>query len=442
MLGVVVSQADEASTHIGKRLRALASWTAHEDANRSEAAGGGTYFRAPGLELREFADLHLHLEGVATAFDDPDILVFASRHSGDTGPLLTAHTPGNFGSADFGGTPHSLAEPAPNALTVVREAFDVHAPQGYETGIECTHHGPSTVGCPSLFVELGSTDSEWTDPAGATAVAHAILALRDTDPCHQRTVLGIGGGHYAPRYDRIITETDWRVGHIAADWALTDLEDTTTARAVITSAFQQSGTEYVVFDGEYPAIESCIDDLGYHVVTETWLRETSGVPLDLVASLEDDLASIDKGLRFGKPATGHDLDDVVITDIPLELLDEANGVDRTAVQTEFKQTAVAYETGDGGSLVTGQIALPNPSTYPRIIRRLASILESKYDTVTIESDAVIARREAFDPALARDAGVEEGPAFGRLAQGESIEVDGQTIHPADVRTAREHRFPF
>ncbi|MEF8808120.1 D-aminoacyl-tRNA deacylase [Natronomonas sp.] len=441
MLAIVVSRADEASEHIGEHLLELAEWTEHEDDTRSDENGGGRYYRTDGAELRTFDDLHLYLDGVAAAFDGPDMLVFASRHSGDTGALLTAHATGNFGPAEYGGYTGSLARAAPNALSAVRRAFEEHAPEGYDAGIECTHHGPSSVGCPSLFVELGSGEAQWEDAEGAEAVARAILDLRGVDPATDRAVVGFGGNHYAPRFDRVVTETDWGVGHIAADWALEEMGDPHEARAVVAKAFQASGADHALVDGDYPDLEAVIEGLGFEVVSETWLRETTGVPLDLVAQLERDLTPVDDGLRFGDPAEGYD-GGFYVDELPTELLDEANGVDREAVLEAVASVALAYETTEGATLASGPVALPEAGIYRDIVEELAAVLESKYDTVSVADDAVVARREAFDPDLAREAGVEEGPAFGRLSSGEPVEIGGETVTPDDVRRAREQRFPF
>lgn len=441
MLAVVVSRADEASEHIGEHLLELESWTEHEDETRSDANGGGTYYRTDGVELRTFDDLHLYLDGAAAAFDEPDLLVFASRHSGETGPLLTAHATGNFGPAEYGGGEGSLARAAPNALRAVRRAFDDHAPEGYDAGIEATHHGPSTVGCPSLFVELGSGETEWGDPAGAEAVARSILDLRGVDPAAYRTVVGFGGGHYAPRFDRVLTETDWAVGHVAADWALDDMGDPREARAVVAKAFRNSGTEFALIDGDYPELEAVIDDLGFETVSETWLRETSGVPLELVERVERELSRVDDGLRFGDAARGYD-GEFVVEELPAELLDEANGVDRSATLAAVADQSLAYETLEGGSLVAGPVALADAGAYRRVVEELAAVLEAKYDSIEVGDSEVLARRESFDPELAREAGVEEGPEFGRLSAGEPVTVGGETIEPGDVRSARERRFPL
>jgi D-aminoacyl-tRNA deacylase len=441
MLAIVVSRADEASEHIGEHLLELAEWTEHEDDTRSDENGGGRYYRTDGAELRTFEDLHLYLDGVAAAFDGPDMLVFASRHSGDTGALLTAHATGNFGPAEYGGYAESLARAAPNALSAVRRAFEEHAPEGYDAGIECTHHGPSSVGCPSLFVELGSGEAQWEDAEGAEAVARAILDLRGVDPATDRAVIGFGGNHYAPRFDRVVTETDWGVGHIAADWTLEEMGDPYEARAVVAKAFQSSSADHALVDGDYPELEAVIEELGFEVVSETWLRETTGVPLDLVAQLERDLTPVDDGLRFGDPARGYD-SGFYVDDLPTELLDEASGIDREAVLEAVASDALAYETTEGATLASGPVALPEAGIYRDIVEELAAVLESKYDTVSVADDAVVARREAFDPDLAREAGVEEGPAFGRLSSGEPVEIGGETVTPDDVRRAREQRFPF
>lgn len=441
MLAVVVSRADSASEHIGEWLLELESWTEAEDESRADGAGGGIYYRSDGVELRTFDDLHLYLDGVAAAFDDPDLLVFASRHAGDTGPLLTAHATGNFGAAEYGGGEGSLARAAPNALRTVRLAFDEHAPEGYDTGIECTHHGPSTVGCPSLFVELGSDEAQWADPIGAEAVARSILDLRGVSPNGERAIVGFGGGHYAPRFDRIVTETDWGIGHVAADWALEELGDPHDARAVVAKAFQYSGTEYALIDGDYPELEVVVEDLGFETVSETWLRETTGVPLALAERLEREVSTVDDGLRFGARARGYE-DEFVVETLPPELLDEANGIDRSAVVDAVAERVLAYETAEGASLVAGRVALAAPATYRDVVGELAAVLEAKYDSVELLDDEVVARREAFDPDLAREAGIEEGPAFGRLSTGEPVEVDGETVDPADVRRAREQRYRF
>jgi D-aminoacyl-tRNA deacylase len=451
-VGVVVSEADEASVHIGERLLAARDWTTATDERRDPDEGGGTVHRQGPFELRTFADLHLHLDGVAAAFDDPDLVVFASRHSGETGPLLTAHFTGNLGPAEYGGADHAVAEAAPAALGRVVAAFDEHVPGGYGVGVECTHHGPTDVGAPSLFVELGSGPEQWADDRAADAVAESILALADlaggeTLPSSGRTLVGVGGGHYAPRFERVLRETDWTVGHVAADWGLDAMGDPAEHRDLLAALFAASGAEYALLDGDYPDVAAVIEDLGHRVVSETWVRESDGVALELVERLEADLGPVAAGLRFGAPAVEFDGpadpaadDGPTLVDLPDELLGEALGVDADAARAAVEATCLAYQTGESGTRPGGRAAVADPADRAALVERLADVLAADYDAVAVREDAVVAEEEAFDPALAREAGVDPGPKFGRLADGEPVEGDDGTVAPAEVHRERTHRF--
>ncbi|MFC5133818.1 MULTISPECIES: D-aminoacyl-tRNA deacylase [Haloferacaceae] len=481
MIAIVVSRADSASEHIGERLLDIGDWTSHEDETRPDAAGGGTYYRTEGFELREFDELHIDLSDPAAAFggggsgdeqdaaDDPALLVFVSRHSGNTGPLLTAHVTGNFGPAEYGGEPRTLARAAPGAVSRVVDAMATHAPEGYDVGIECTHHGPTDTSVPSLFAELGSDEPQWRDPEGARAVAKAVLALEGTGPDmhgpdgRNRHVVGFGGGHYAPRFTRIVRETDWTVGHVGADWALADMGSPDANRDVIEGAFERSRADRAVIEGDRPDLVETIRDLGYRAVSETWVRAVDDRPLALVEHLEAAIEPVDEGLRFGSvdapiaeagggnpadPADAADAADpagaVTVRDLPDELLARAQGIDAEAARATVESNAVAFGTEQAGTRAAGSVALAVDDAapgYADLVADLAAVLEAGYDEVVVDDDAVVARETAFDPALAVDRGVPEGPAFGRLASGESVEVEGETIDPAAVSTRREERFP-
>ncbi|MFB6131121.1 MAG: D-aminoacyl-tRNA deacylase [Salinigranum sp.] len=443
MIAIVVSRADGASEHVGERLLELEAWTDHEDEARPDADGGGAYYRTDGFELRTFDDLHLSLADVDGAFSDPDLLVFVSRHAGDTGPLLSAHFTGNFGDADYGGDPGAFARACPNAAARVLRALDAHAPEGYDVSMECTHHGPTALETPSMFVELGSDEAEWADPAGARAVARAVLDLRGVAPDRERQVVGFGGGHYAPRFSRVVRETAWAVGHVGSDWQLEAMGDPREHADVIERAFAASAADRALLDGERPELVAVVEELGYDVVSETWLREVDGRDLDLVDALESRLSTVEEGLRFGERAA--DADDpasLAAVDLPADLLAEAQGIDVEAAREAVRAHAVAFETVESGTRARGRAAFLDTSDRGALIDALAAVLETKYDAVERTDDAVVARMAAFDPELARERGVPEGPAFGRLAGGEAVEVDGERIDPEAVTRERSARFPL
>ncbi|WP_340100362.1 D-aminoacyl-tRNA deacylase [Salinibaculum salinum] len=451
MLGILISRADDASTHIGEHLLDIADWSEQTDDSRPDAAGGGTVYRTEGAELREFEELHLYLDRPADAFDDIDVLVFASKHAGETGQLLTAHHTGNFGPADHGGEDNAVAHACPNTHAHVLDALETHAPAGYDVGMEGTHHGPTDVGAPSMFVEVGSSQSEWDDPAAARATARAILDCRgvpaDCDPengggdVHRRHLLGIGGGHYAPRFERVVKETDWAVGHIAADWGLDAMGDLDSAasQTVLSAAFQESRAAYALVDGDRPDVAAAVERAGGRVVSETWVRETDGVPLGFVDRVESAVATVDDGLRFGATATGYD-GEFTVVGLPTGLLDETRGIDREATYGILDERALAFGTDQGGTRPTNPVVLADETDKEGVFDELATVLDQRYDSVEREGEELVAREQAFSAEKARTLGIPEGPKFGKLSSGHPVEVDGETIPPSAVSEQRERRF--
>ncbi|UWG50120.1 Ribonuclease Z, beta-lactamase superfamily hydrolase [Halalkaliarchaeum sp. AArc-CO] len=456
VIGIVVSRADRASVHIGDQLLELADWERRTDGSRPDADGGGTYYRRPGFELRTFDELHIDMTDPAPAFETDDrsaeAIAFVSRHSGETGPLLTAHFTGNLGAAEFGGEDGDLARAAPAIQKRLVRAFDEHAPDGYDVGIECTHHGPTAIDLPSLFVELGSGEAEWNDPDGAAAVARSVLELVDdqgtpTGPDrlgedgHPRHVVGFGGGHYAPRFERIVRETDWAVGHVGSDWQLEELGPPAENGTVLEGAFDASRAEHAVIEGTKPQLTETIEQLGYRVVTETWVREVGERPLATVDRLETELSTVEEGLRFGAVRPDDGADDVEVESLPAALTAEAQGIDADAAREAVESHTVGFETEQAGTRAAGRAAFAESSDRDALVDALADVLRRQYDDVTREAGEVVARTEGFDPERAAELGVPEGPAFGKLSAGQSVTVDGETIEPGEVTTERVERFP-
>lgn len=449
MLAIVVSRADEASVHIGDRLRDVGDWRETTDDSRPDGEGGGTVYRTDGAVLREFDGLHLELTGVAHAFDDANLVVFASRHAGETDELLTAHHTGNFGVAEYGGESGRFARAAPNAQSAAVAALTDHAPEGYEVGMECTHHGPTDVGAPSLFVEIGSAEPQWRDADAAHAVARAILDLRGvaadapTENGTRRHLVGVGGGHYTPRFERVVRETDWAVGHVGADWSLSVLEelhdDDVDRETVIQRAFTASAAEYALLANGHEELATTIEGLGYRVVEETFVRETTGVSLAFVERAEAAVGTVDSGLRFGDPATGG-VGEWRVFALPDELLAAATGIDADAVRAWFESETLAFGTEQNGTVVTGPVVLPAATAPDRVVEALADVLAQRYDSVDRDGSVLHARKARFDPARASALDVPEGPKFGRLSAGEAVEVDGDRIDPEAVHTERKRTF--
>ena len=439
MIGIVVSRADPASVSIGKQLRTVAEWDTHEDNSRPPASGGGTVYRRPGFELRTFDTIHLELEGVASVFDTPRAVIFVSKHAGETGPLLTAHVPGNIGEAAYGGLPHAFPEAAPALLDRVVDAMERLAPPAFDVGIECTHHGPSDVGAPALFVEVGSDPTAWNDPEPAESVASAVLELADIDPFAGRVVAGFGGSHYAPRFTRIVRETDWSLGHIAASWALQEIEDVETRESVVRDVLAKSRADVAVIEGDQPAIRAAIERTETPIVGETWLREVRDTSIDLVNDIEQQLGAIATGTRIGA-----DIDEDAALQrakIPAPIVKAVNDQDPERAIETVRDHVIAFRTNAGGNRLTGDILVASDNTLDHVLMQFLPMLEARFDQVEETPEEIVLRERVFDPATAADRGVPEGPAFGRLAAGESVTVDGHVVEPDDVHAVEETRIP-
>lgn len=434
VIGILASRADEASVMIARELIAIAT---DEPVDSSLA----DRYHLDGAELVVVDERHLDLVAVDTLFDTaPRWIAVVSRHAGDTGPLLTAHFPGNIGTADFGGSPSTVPPACPHVLTAYLAAVTDTVPTGYEVGIECTHHGPTDSDAPIVFVEVGSGPTQWADTGAGHAVASALWSVRDAPSTATHQLVGLGGGHYAPRFERIIRETAWDVGHIAPDWAL-DALDADDRREILPRLFEASSATHCLLDGDDHALASMVESLGFTVVSERWLRATSKVPPSVLDALETDLAPLDDGLILGdQPVSSRA--EYVCVDLPDELLTECVSIDRAATVEAIEASTVAYRQVPGGRGPSGRLAVTAGASVESLLRALIAILSTKYDSVECHDDTIVAQRRAFDPDAATTAGVPPGPLFGRLAAGETVSVDGERIEPASVTVDETVTYPL
>ena len=147
-----------------------------------------------------------------------DAAIFASRHRSESGEAtFTVHWPGNPTSkADLGGKPKSLSFTDPPRLRAAFLSLDKTreaAKLDYTVSLEATHHGPTDLPVPSLFVEIGSTEKEWNDPRAASAVSEAIWKAA-TEPVPGKNAIGFGGGHYCNKQSLAIRNNGYAFSHI------------------------------------------------------------------------------------------------------------------------------------------------------------------------------------------------------------------------------------
>jgi D-aminoacyl-tRNA deacylase len=157
--------------------------------------------------LAATVDSVLQLTSLPIAVEE---VIVASRHASESGkPTLTVHAPGEIEKWELAVASPPTIKSALKSLARMRDEFKL----AYEVSLEATHHGPTKLGVPVTFVEVGSSQRQWQDEKAAEAAAHAIMEAV-TAPIEGHQAIGFGGPHYAPRHTDIVLRTDVCIGHI------------------------------------------------------------------------------------------------------------------------------------------------------------------------------------------------------------------------------------
>jgi len=154
---------------------------------------------------------------------DYDGFVFLSKHAAESGTLaLTCHSTGNFNEAKFGGNQKELAIPYPNlqkkylqTLWDNRESFS-----DFEITIEATHHGPTHLKKPSIFVEIGTTEQQWNDESLCSSVAQLVFETLEKPIDSYPFAICFGGTHYSEKFTKELLFGKYALGTVMPKHAL------------------------------------------------------------------------------------------------------------------------------------------------------------------------------------------------------------------------------
>ncbi len=214
---LVCSRADTASVNLRDRILELGDWErtnrtfrGHEVWSQSEAI----MVEVEGPSIHDEA-----LDGDLKALGLPlrDVW-FLSKHRAESGqPSFTVHPIGNHGEARFGGKPQRPSPAAARDMGALLRRLRFHrdaAGLPHQVTYEATHHGPF-MSIPTLFVEIGSDELWYADKSGAQVVARAVQeVLRGEGRSAGPVLVGVGGGHYAPRQTDIAVSGKADFGHL------------------------------------------------------------------------------------------------------------------------------------------------------------------------------------------------------------------------------------
>lgn len=226
---LVCSEPDLPSVNMRSSLLEMAEWEdmGVVDGLRFESCGDDMIVTIP--------DMHIYHDGLDKVGEGlgfkPDVVIVMSKHSAASGePALTVHPIGNYHENKFGGRERQLVRSSPammsDALRLISKKNDL---EGFMVCFEVTHHGP-WLEKPTFYIEIGSDGRNWGNADAARILAHTIMECRGDSG--NPTLVGIGGGHYAPRFTEMALSHKADFGHMIPNYQLEGRDDEDVVRMV------------------------------------------------------------------------------------------------------------------------------------------------------------------------------------------------------------------
>jgi D-aminoacyl-tRNA deacylase len=160
---------------------------------------------------------------------DYDGFIFLSKHAAESGVLaLTCHSTGNFSEAKFGGNLGQMAIPHPDIQKKYLQTLWQNKSMfsDFQITIEATHHGPTALNKPTIFIEIGTTEKQWTDVSLCESVAKLVdQVLSEKIPKNPHAIC-FGGTHYPEKFTNELLKGKFALGTVMPKHALDNLDET------------------------------------------------------------------------------------------------------------------------------------------------------------------------------------------------------------------------
>ena len=234
---IIASNEDSASINLRDRLLEMSEWSTDGEFDNNtlwKLTRDYGEFCKKNTRLITINKIHIHAEKIDEIWVEKtglniENIVFLSRHKAASGkPSLTVHPIGNWGAAEYGGDEGKISGTSPNWMTSLLLNIKKNQIEGYDVCFEATHHGP-LLKTPTIFLEIGSTESEWEKIEPAKALIKSLLNLK---PVKGINVIGIGGGHYTPRFTEAALNYEVCFGHMVANYGITHLTEEKILKAI------------------------------------------------------------------------------------------------------------------------------------------------------------------------------------------------------------------
>ncbi len=159
---------------------------------------------------------------------DYDGFIFLSKHAAESGQLaLTCHSTGNFSTAKFGGNDKQIAIPKPDFQKIYLQALKKNQSQflDFQITIEATHHGPTALTKPSIFVEIGTTEKQWNDESLCNSIAALVHKVMSQPIPEHPVAICFGGTHYPSKFTDELLNGKFALGTVIPKHALEELDE-------------------------------------------------------------------------------------------------------------------------------------------------------------------------------------------------------------------------
>lgn len=238
MILIVSSNEDTASINIRNNLLKLANWQIISGFDNNPI------YSYEELILITINKMHLFYDNIDKEVEKLgkiENVIFISRHRSESGMrTLTIHPIGNFSKAEFGGKSFELVKSSPNLMTNALRILKNEARENY-VSFEVTHHGPF-LQSPTFYIEIGSDENCWKDENFGGIIAKTILKTVK-EKQENKVAIGVGGGHYAPRFTELALSKKISFGHMISNYALEVINNELLEKAIKCT----ENCEYVYF---------------------------------------------------------------------------------------------------------------------------------------------------------------------------------------------------
>jgi len=158
---------------------------------------------------------------------DYDGFVFLSKHAAESGVLaLTCHSTGNFSEARFGGNQKQVAVPHPYIQKKYLQTLWENKSKfsDFQITIEATHHGPTALTKPTIFIEIGTTEKQWIDVSLCNSVASLVHDVMMENTTTSPVAICFGGTHYPDKFTKELLNGKFSLGTVVPKHALDDVD--------------------------------------------------------------------------------------------------------------------------------------------------------------------------------------------------------------------------